>query len=181
MKEHKENINSNFKGTIIDIETIGEFDNQYYDSRRYKDIIPVIFGFINNKGLEIHCAKNKNSIEKLKQNTKTILPELKKPFYAFNSDFERGSLFHQLSIPVEFHGELNKEKFEAKWLAVQSLKIPDYNDPFSDDGKACMKAWLKGEIDKCIAHNRSCLLKERDILLRRGSREPDLMIYKNTE
>ena len=76
-------------------------------------------------------------------------------------------------MPVEFHGELNKEKFEAKRIAVQALKIPNYGDPFNDNGKYCMNAWLSGEIDKAIAHNRSCLLKEKDILLKRGFRKPD--------
>src|SRR3989344_17939 len=168
-----EKIKSNLNGTIIDIETIGSFQDEYNDSRRYKEIIPVIFGFIDTQTLNIICAKNKNSIEKLKLQIKEILPQLKTPFYAFNSDFERGSLFHCLSIPIEFHGELNKEKFEAKWLAVKNLKIPNYDDPFNDNGRACMEAWIKGEINKAIAHNRSCLLKDRDILLKRGPRKPD--------
>ncbi len=51
MIEHKENINSDFEGTIIDMETIGEFDNRYNDSRRYKNIETVIFGFINKHRL----------------------------------------------------------------------------------------------------------------------------------
>lgn len=169
----EEKINSNFKGTIIDIETIGSFKEHYTDSRRYKEIVPVIFGFINNHGPNILCAKNNNSIEKLRLKIKEILPQLKTPFYAFNSDFERGSLFHHLKIPIEFHGELNQEKFEAKRIAVQSLKISNYNDPFNDNGRLCMEAWIRGEIDKAIAHNRSCLLKERDILLQRGFRKPD--------
>ena len=168
-----EKIKSSFDGTIIDIETIGGFRREYADSRQYKEIVPIIFGFIDNNKLNILCAKNKNSIEKLKQNIIKILPELKIPFYAFNSDFERGSLFHHLTIPIVFHGELNKEKFEAKWLAVKNLKISNHDDPFNDNGKACMDAWIRGEIDTAIAHNRSCLLKERDILLKRGFRKPD--------
>jgi hypothetical protein len=36
-----------------------------------------------------------------------------------------------------------------------------------------MYAWQNGEFDKAIAHNRACLMKERDILLRRGYRKPD--------
>ena len=44
--EHKEDISSNFEGTIIDIETIGDFDEHYRysnDSREYQDIKQVIF------------------------------------------------------------------------------------------------------------------------------------------
>lgn len=173
MKIITEIVKSNFEGTIIDIETIGSFRREYNDSRQYKEIIPIIFGFIDNESLDIFCAKSRNSLEKLKQNIIEILPELKRPFYAFNSEFERGSLFHYLSVPLDFHGELNKEKFEAKGFAVQNLKIPNYDDPFNDNGRVCMEAWLREEIDKAIAHNRSCLLKERDILLKRGFRKPD--------
>lgn len=173
VKIHLENIKSNFEGTIIDIETIGYFINGYNDSRRYKKIIPVVFGFVNKDGLNICCAENKNSISELKEKIKLILSKLKRPFYAFNSDFERGVLFYNLGNPVVFDSELNKEKFEPKWFVVQSLKIPNYNDPFNDNGRACMEAWLNGKIEKSILHNRSCLLKERDILLKRGFRKPD--------
>ena len=163
---------SNFEGTIIDIETIGNFCG-YGDSRRYKEIVPVIFGFINKNGLTVYCAKNSTSISNLKDIIERILSELKRPFYAFNSDFERGTLFHHLRKPVSFERELNKERFEGKRHVVQLLKIQNYNDPFNDNGRACMEAWLNGEINKSILHNRSCLLKERDILLRRGFRKPD--------
>ena len=54
--EHTEDIISDFEGTIIDMETFGEFLNQYPDSRRYKNIQLVIFGFINRHGLHIFCA-----------------------------------------------------------------------------------------------------------------------------
>ena len=35
MKVIKENVQSDFEGTIIDLETIGSFSNNFYDSRRY--------------------------------------------------------------------------------------------------------------------------------------------------
>src|SRR3989338_4381314 len=108
---HEEKINSNFNGTIIDLETIGGFSN-YLDSRRYKDIIPVIFGYINNKNLKILCGKNKGSIQLLKQKIEEILPTLKRPFHAFQSDFERGTLFHFTGKVIEFESELNTEKYE---------------------------------------------------------------------
>jgi hypothetical protein len=169
---HKEEIKSDFKGTIIDLETIGSF-NSFSDSRRYKKIIPVIFGYINSKGLNILCAKNQESIQTLKAQILELIGKLDKPFYAFNTDFERGVLFHHLSKHIEFEEELNKEVFEKKEDLVRALKIPSYDDPFHGDGKSCMMAWLKGDIEKAIKHNRSCLLKERDILLKRGSRKPD--------
>jgi len=170
---HKENLKSDFEGTIIDLETIGTFDDYYNDSRRYKKIIPIIFGFINSKGINIFCAKNQNSIQTLRDQILGIIDKLNKPFYAFNSNFERGVLFNHLSKQIEFEKELNKEIFEKKEYAVQALRIPNYDDPFWGDGRSCMGAWLRGEIDKAIMHNRSCLLKERDILLKRGFRNPD--------
>jgi hypothetical protein len=36
-----------------------------------------------------------------------------------------------------------------------------------------MNAWHKGEFDAAIAHNRACLLKERDILIKRSCIKPD--------
>lgn len=98
---------------------------------------------------------------------------LDRPFYAFNSNFERGTFFHSLNKEVPFERELNKERFEPKWRAIAELKIPQYDDPFNDDGKLCSEAWRRGQIEALIAHNRACLLKERDILLKRGFRTPD--------
>jgi len=97
--------------------------------------------------------------------------------YAFNSSFEMGSLYHNLRQRVIFEGELNKEKYEAKRSAVQLLDIPQYDDPFCDNGFLCMQAWEIGKIKEAVAHNRSCLLKERDILLKRGFRKPDPLVF----
>jgi hypothetical protein len=169
----QESLKSDFIGTIIDLETIGDFDSRFGDSRRCKNITPVIFGFIDSKGIKILCAKNRDSIEKLKSEIINHIDTLEKPFHAFNTDFERSVLFHHLSKPIEFEREINKEKFEKKEYTVQSFKIPNYDDPFWGDGRACMNSWLIGDINKAILHNRSCLLKERDILLKRGFRKPD--------
>ena len=171
--EHKENVSSNFKGTIIDIETTGEFLNQYPDSRRYKNIRLVIFGFINRDALHIFCAKGIEAINELREGTKRIIDSLERPFYAFNSEFERGVLFYELGKMINFEGELQKEKFESKVDAVRDLDISNYDDPFYSRGFPCIKAWKDGEFDKAIAHNRACLLKERDILIKRGFRESD--------
>jgi hypothetical protein len=170
--EHKEDISSNFEGTIIDIETIGEFLNQYHDSRRYKDIRLVIFGFINRRGLHISCAKGIEAITELRETTKNILNSLERPFYAFNSEFERSVLFYELGMQIDFDGEL-QEGHESKANVRNYLGIPNYNDPFDDNGYRCMTAWLKGDFYAAIAHNRACLLKERDILIKRRFRKPD--------
>jgi len=170
--EHKENVSSNFEGTVIDIETIGEFLNQYPDSRRYKDIQLVIFGFINRKALHIFCAEGIEAISELKGKTKDIIDSLERPFYAFNTEFERSVLSYEFGKEIDFDGEL-QGIHESKARAVRDLGIPNYDDPFYDNGYLCMKAWENGEFDKAMAHNRACLLKERDILLKRGFRTPD--------
>jgi len=170
--EHKEEISSNFEGTIIDIETIGEFLNQYPDARRYRDIQLVIFGSINKHALHISCAKGMEATDELKGKTEKIIDSLERPFYAFNTDFERGVLFYELGKEINFDGELQEGR-ESKGNVRSYLGIPNYDDPFYDNGYLCMTAWENGEFDKAIAHNRACLLKERDILLKRGFREPE--------
>ena len=170
--EHKEDISSSFEGTIIDIETIGPFLNQYPDLRRYKDIQLVIFGFINRYALHIFCAQGVGALNDLRARTETIIDSLEKPFYAFNCEFERSVLFYELGKEIDFDGELNREKYESKLDAVGNLGIPNYEDPFYDKGFLCMQAWKDGEFDRAIAHNRACLLKERGILLKRGFRKP---------
>ena len=174
--EHKEDISSDFKGTIIDIETIGEFLNQYPDSRRYKDIQLVIFGFINRQSLQIFCAKGMEAINELREKTEEIINSLERPFYAFNTDFERGVLFYGLGREIDFDGELQEGR-ESKASTRSYLGILNYDDPFYDKGILCMLAWENGEFDKAIAHNRACLLKERDILLKRGFLEPDELVF----
>jgi len=174
---HQEKLESNFDGTIIDIETIGKFSNQYDDSRQYKQIQTVIFGFIDNRGLSIYCAKSIDSLKKLTNKIMQLLGDLKRPYYAFNCNFEMGVLFHNLNEVILFERELNEERYESKRYAVSKLNIPQYDDPFNDNGALCMEAWLKGQKEKAIAHNRSCLLKERDILLKRGFRTPDTLDF----
>jgi len=175
--EHKEDINSDFEGTIIDIETIGDFLNQYPDSRQYKDIQLAIFGFINRYALQILCARGMRAIDELRERAGKIIDTLERPFYAFNCNFERSVLFYELGKEIVFDGELQKEKYESKVNAVGDLGIPNYDDPFYDRGFPCMKAWESGEFEKAIAHNRACLLKERDILIKREYIKPDKLKF----
>ncbi len=174
IQEHIEESKSDFEGTILDIETIGDFDRSFrYDSRHYHNIKQVIFGYINRDRLHIHCARSQEGIEQLRLKTLEIFPTLKRPFYAFNCNFESGVWFHHVGIQIDFDGELQGEPFESKKNAILKLKIRNYDDPFFDQGLMCIKAWNGGEFEKAIAHNRACLLKERDILLKRGSCQPD--------
>ncbi|MFB0557347.1 MAG: hypothetical protein ACETVW_05780 [Dehalococcoidia bacterium] len=163
-------MNSDFNGTIIDIETIGEFDyNPVYedDSRRVKNIQQVILGLFGKKGIRIFCARGKDTIRELNSLTAQILDRLERPFYAFNANFESGVWFHQLDKKIIFDGELQGFPRENKGNARKSLGIPNYDDPFNDDGYLCMIAWERRQFEQAIAHNKACLLKERDILLKR--------------
>ena len=172
----KEDIISEFEGTIIDIETVGEFDERFRytnDSREYQYMQQVIFGFINKHSLNILCAKGMEAISDLKAETQKLIDSLERPFYAFQSAFERGLFFHQLNKRIDFDGELQRYRGESKGNARTELDIPNYGDPFNDVGKLCMAAWENGQFDSAMAHNRACLLKERDILIKRGFREPD--------
>jgi len=170
--EHRENNELAFDGTIIDIETIGGFSRGFRDSRQYANIQPVIFGYINGQELRILTAQKNSDLAPLRERLSSLLNGLSKPFHAFNCEFEMGVLFHNLQERHLFERELNQEKFEAKKKAVSLLKIPQYGDPFNDKGFLCIQAWENGNLNKAIAHNRSCLLKERDILLKRGFRKP---------
>lgn len=172
---HTEKIKSEFKGTIIDIETIGKFCRDYNDndSRQYSKMIPVIFGYITKDELKILCAEGKNALKELQKETTRIMPSLKKPIYAFQCRFERGVLHHCYGVELKINGELNAETYEWKGDACAELDIPNYGDPFNNRGKECMLAWLRGDYKSAIKHNRSCLLKERDILFKRNYRKPD--------
>ena len=183
--EHKEDISSNFEGTIIDIETIGEFNKNrlykiYNDSRQYEKLQQVILGFINRYGLKILCAEGKQAINDLAIRTEVTIEKLERPFYAFNADCESSVWFHHLGKEIIFDGELQKTKFESKKNAVADLGIPNYDDPFNDVGRLCMEAWENWEFDKAIAHNRACLLKERDILLKRSFRTPNKIQFNKS-
>ena len=174
IQEYVEELKSDFEGTILDIETIGDFDRSYqYDSRHYRNLKQVIFGYINKDNLHIYCARSFEGIEKLKLMTPQIFDGLQRPYYAFNCNFESGVWYHHTGVQINFDGELQGEPYESKKNAILRLKISNYNDPFYDKGQMCIKAWNDHDFEKAIAHNRACLLKERDILLKRGHCEPD--------
>lgn len=174
--EVKEDTKSDFQGTIIDIETVGEFLNQYTDSRHFRDIRLVIFGFINKDGLQILCARGPEGVLELRERTHKIIDSLERPFYAYNTEFERSVLFYELGKEIDFGGELQVGR-ESKATTRNYLDIPNYDDPFYDRGVLCMRAWQDGEFGRAIAHNRACLLKERDILLKRKCGTPCEITY----
>lgn len=177
VKSYKENVKLEFNGCVVDIESIGDFNNGYsdFDSRKYSAIQPIVFGLLTNKELKIYYATKKEEIPSLLNHIMKIIDTLDQPFYGFQTNFERAVLFHNIGKEIEFR-ELNKFTHENKENAVRELKIRDYNDPFKK-GKDCIEAWKRGDIANIIKHNRACLLKERDILLKRGYRNPDRLRF----
>ncbi len=174
--EHEEKVESDFEGTIFDIETVGSFGRSP-DSRRYKEVRQVILGYIDRAGLRIYCARDHEGVEELKKKTPEIIKALSRPFYAFNCEFESGVWFHHAGVEVVFDGELQSQRFEKKLDVVRMLRIPNYDDPFFDDGFKCLEAWNRNDFDKAVAHNRACLLKERDILLKRKCTQPHCLAF----
>jgi hypothetical protein len=177
MKIIEEKVVSKFAGTIIDLETIGEFDRRFNDSRQYSLQKPVFFGYITQEGLNIICAEELSETSKLFSQVKELLPKLEKPLHSFNTHFEMGVLFHNLGEKILFERELNKEKYEAKKSAVKELKLDNYDDPFNDVGYLFIENWKNKNMKDCIAHNRADLLKEKDILLKRGFRSSDKFYF----
>lgn len=164
-----------FEGTIIDLETIGHF-RRYpdpHDSRRQSGLAPTILGYLTENTLTIDYIEDMNYLPAFSEHIIETLAGLPRPFYAFNCDFESSVFYHTCGIEVFFDHELNSEKFEKKGTIRKSLEVPNYDDPYFDDGGACVKGWEVGNFNNCIKHNRACLLKERDILLKRGHRNPD--------
>lgn len=110
-----EKITTDVEGTVIDIETTGEFDRRYRgDSREYRNHQQVIFGYLDFEKLSISCASESRGIDELKERTKIILSGLDRSFYAFNCSFESSIFFHQLGIEVNFDGELQRFKLVNK-------------------------------------------------------------------
>jgi len=183
IKIYEEVIKSDFEGTIIDVESIGYFEwNKYpdFDTRQYRQT-PTILGFITRDGLKIHYVEKKQEIKSLIGIIPEILSDLQRPFIAFNTCFETSVFYNNCDVKILFDHEINEDQYEGKITAVRKLGLSNYEDPFYDVGRLCMEEWRRGEITKCLTHNRACLLKERDILRIRGYRPPDEIYFNPLE
>ena len=154
-------------GTIIDLETVGEFDRRFNstDSRQYAQLRPTIFGYLSEGTLVQYCAEGYSDTFSLVDIMNATLPSLDSPFYALNCHFERGVCVHSCTcVPeplLDVRGENSRER---KWDVRARLGIPTYNDPFNGNGYTCLLEWQNGNYADCLNHNRACLLIERDIL-----------------
>ncbi|MHA1784148.1 MAG: hypothetical protein ACTSX4_05130 [Candidatus Helarchaeota archaeon] len=166
MRVHEETTKILVNGTIIDFETIGEFDKRFSDHRQYAYILPVIFGTLEENKMKIFYVENEDEISELLEQIKSSLNELKEPFWAFNRRFEQGIIINQLGLNIEMQ-ELQARRYESKKSVVKELNIPNFGDPFHDNGYLAMQAWLAGDVEECVKHNRACLLKEALICVQR--------------
>ena len=153
------------KGTIIDFETTGDFNNNYQspDPRYFGDIRPTIFGYLIDDKMVQYCAEGQEEIGDLMQLISETIPMLYEPYYALNVSFERYILSKYCNLNpvlVDVRGRVFAGK---KWLRDR-LDLPNYDDPFDCDGEKCRIEWDKGNYEPCIIHNQACLQLERDIL-----------------
>ena len=155
------------QGTVIDFETIGEFDRNYSsrDTRQYALLKPTIFGYLTDGKMVQYCAEGISDIENIVTIMNEILPTLEPPFYALNCYFERGVCTHSCTFtPKPLIDVRGGNTYERKWDVRKRLGIPTYDDPFNGNGYTCMLEWHKENYKDCMKHNRACLLIEKDIL-----------------
>lgn len=166
MKEYSEKTKRlRLKGTILDIETVGEFEQRFpsWDERYYTNLQPTILGYLTDDVLVQHCAEGFDEIGKLIEEMLDTIPKLESPVFALNSRFERHILKKSCNLEpliVDVRGIVPG----SKWKLREKLGIPTYDDPFNGVGRKCAIEWLNGEYEKCMKHNRACLQIERDIL-----------------
>jgi len=177
-KIRKEPVDCDFEGTIVDFETIGlftpmpshrlEFGQDFI--RKYQKIKVTTVGILSGGVLQIAIALGREHLDMFGKKALSIVSGSDRPLYAFNKPFEEGCLFWISRSMFNFENELQAFAMENKERAVQQLKIPSYNDPYRGQGRRCVDAFIKGDLENIAKHNRACLLKERDILGIRGAR-----------
>jgi hypothetical protein len=161
---HREPASTRFRGTIVDLETIGEFDRSYmkWDPRQYAGIRPTIFGYISWGELVQYCAEGESDLPEIEKVMNADIPFLDGPFYALNANFERCIIENSCGLQTNFIDVRGRIR-GSKWGIRRRLGIPSYGDPFRGEGSRCVVEWLRGNYGDCLRHNRACLLIERDI------------------
>lgn len=161
-------------GTIIDLETIGPIEKGLRDTRRYKNVRPYLFGYLTGNAIVQKYVEKPDHIPQLVQWIKKAISTnfFQVPLYAFFTEFETGVIYCTTGIKVNFDRELKKGA-GGKESIVKKLGISAYDDPFPGAGVKCIEEFKRGNIADCLKHNRACLLKERDILFKRGFVDPN--------
>ncbi len=175
-KIFQEKIDTDFEGTIIDIETIGNFgtpsgffpQGRDYLSR-YRDMRITTIGTLSDNLLRIFIAKNEESMERFQRKATKVMRIADSPTYAFSKSFEEGCFYWNSGHDhIDLDCELQSFVGESKKSVVAKLEIDNYDDPFHDIGRKCVHAFEVDDLSNIIKHNRACLLKENQILQKRG-------------
>lgn len=178
-EKYVEKRETDFDGTIVDIETIGDFRKVAYPPNqdqdyilRYKDMKITTVGIYGGNEIQIYIAKEMNHLDQFQIKAIRIMEHVKRPTYAFNKSFEEGCYYWNSNCTLlDVDYDLQIFVGESKKSLVSKLNINNYDDPFFDDGGKCVDAFLLGNLQDIIRHNRSCLLKEHQILIIRGAKE----------
>jgi hypothetical protein len=163
--ENTEQVETKFKGTIIDLESIGDFNYDFprWKPEHYLGIRPTIFGYLTNDMLVQYCAESESEIPVIVDEMKKTIPKLEEPFYALNTHFESCVILNTCSLEPPFRDVRHYKLSGGKWDIRKFLGFPTYGDPFNGIGYRCLLEWKKGNYYDCLKHNRACLLIERDI------------------
>jgi len=167
-----------FEGGVIDLETNEkDFLDGLYGADRYENHYAVCVGILDKSKVEI-IAKTYNASDELF--VQTIAEKVERtshPYYAFNVGCDMALLSKLLGREIRFERELRND-YERKREVEQNLGIPNFDDPFNGLGILAAKEWTKHLetrkidcVERIIAHNLACVLKEYSVLVRRGYRE----------
>jgi len=176
MNDIKENIchveGKTLEGTIIDLETIGPLHDSIKGTKRYREVKPYLFGYLTgNRIVQKYVEKSDHISALLEFIKETNFADFQKPLYAFFVEFETGVIYCSTGKRLLFDRELKKGKGSKEEL-VKKFGISNYDDPFPGQGIRLIQEFENGNIEGPLRHNKACLLKERDILYRRGFADP---------
>lgn len=175
-----------FIGAVIDLETDGQpFSDNCHGAGRCKLQSAVSCAILNEDSVEVIAKTWESPDGAFTEEVEKCLTQTKHPYYAFNSGFDMAILSKMLGNKVPFDRELQQFTYQSKGRYRQNLGIPNFDDPFHDNGRLAGLEWkkhLKTRERECvkriIAHNLTCVLKEYCILVRGGYREIDPSSFK---
>ena len=175
-----------FVGAVIDLETDGQpFSDECYGAGRCKLQCGVSCAILNEDYVEVIAKTCETPDGVFAKEVEKSLANTKHPYYAFNAGFDMAILSKLLGKEVLFNRELQQFERQRKGSCRQSLGIPNFDDPFHDNGRLAGLEWKKHlktrereYVKKIMAHNLTCVLKEYCILVRGGYRVIDQSSFK---
>jgi len=167
-----------FEGGVIDLETDERnFLDGLRGADRYENHSAVCVGILDGSKVEIIAKTCDASDELFVQTIDDKVKGTRHPFYAYNVGCDMALLSKLLGREIRFEREL-KIDYKGKREVVRNLGIPNFDDPFNGAGILAAREWTRHlethEIDcveRIIAHNLACVLKEYCILAHRSYKE----------